>query len=474
MILHAKEMAYPRFRDKLHLQELRRYTLSLGMQRDSLVKFLKPAINKDGDTYFSISSLNELLDNKTANQVLHRTFNVYSAEYNTQVIRKSLHLVINRRLSFVELQEVRSLFEAYESEDLEGMPANEHTIYRILKHCGRSIAPLKLQHQLKKMKDDVDTAGRLQFYELLDIIPYTTYIKDIEVPLELFDGTAKDSQKLYKIDNFHNFLYTHDEKVKKELDKDYRHIISRAIYSEQGPKVKGREKLIEHTRQDQLEEESRLSYQALKEAVRHSSSIVALSRGGKVLRDSISRATTKTHVTTPTKNVFICDEPPRTIDKPKHILEPLILQKDIDKQDALMEDLEWEMINNAEKYNVSVKKKLDELKTKKKYRDNRHIFSQPPSTAPGKNVDIYAIRPSRPSTVTDAYDLYSTFEDDNSFRTKLTSSGTIDMVDDTDTAVSDEQPVFRDITLDQEYQTRKQILLEKVKLIKQGKRLVDL
>ena len=64
------------------------------------------------------------------NQVLHRTFNVYSAEYNTQVIRKSLHLVVNRRLSFTELQEVRSLFEAYESEDLEGMPANEHTIYR--------------------------------------------------------------------------------------------------------------------------------------------------------------------------------------------------------------------------------------------------------------------------------------------------------------------------------------------------------
>ena len=55
---------------------------------------------------------------------------MYSAEYNTQVIRKSLNLVMNRRLSFTELQEVRSLFEAYESEDLEGMLANEHTIYR--------------------------------------------------------------------------------------------------------------------------------------------------------------------------------------------------------------------------------------------------------------------------------------------------------------------------------------------------------
>ena len=64
-------MVYPRFRDKLHLQELRRYTLSLGMQRDSLIKFLKPTVNKEGDAYFNISSIYELLDNKTANQVFY-------------------------------------------------------------------------------------------------------------------------------------------------------------------------------------------------------------------------------------------------------------------------------------------------------------------------------------------------------------------------------------------------------------------
>ena len=318
----------------------------------------------------------------------------------------------------------------------------------------------------------MDTVGRLQFYEFLDILPFTTYLKDIEVPMELNDGTAKDSQKLYKIDNFHNFLYTHDEKVKKQLDKDYKHLISRATYSEQGPKLKGREKLIEHTRQDQLVEESRVSYQALKDAVRHSNGIIALSRGGQLLRESTSRNTTKTCLTTPPTNVT-CVEPAIILEKQKHLLEPLILQKDIEKQDALMEDLEWEMINNTEKYKVSIKKKLDELKAKKKYRDNRHIFSQPPSTAPRRTGETFAVRPSRPSTVTDAFDIYSTFEEDNSFRTKLTSSGTIDMVDDTDT-VSDDQPLYRDITLDQDYQARKQVLLEKVKLIKQGKRLVDL
>ena len=341
-----------------------------------------------------------------------------------------------------------------------------------MKHCGRSIAPLKLQHQLKKMKDDVDTVGRLQFYEFLDILPFTTYIKDIEVPMELNDGTAKDNQKLYKIDNFHNFLYTHDERVQKQLDKDYRHIISRAAFSEQGPKSKGRVKLIQHTKQDELEAESRVSYQALKDAIRQSDSIIALSRGGQLLRDTTSRGTDKTSLTTPRKEV-VCEAPAITVITPKPILEPLILKKDLEKQDALMEDLEWEMINNTEKYKVSIKKKLNDLKTQKKYRENSQMFSYPPSTAPRRTGDLFAARPSRPSTVTDAFDIYSTFEEDNSFRTKLTSSGTIDMIDESDT-VSDELPVYRDITLDSGYQARKQVLLEKVKLIKSGKRLVDL
>ena len=67
---------------------------------------------------------------KTKLQVLHRTFNVYSAEYNTQVIRKALLLIMSRRITLDELQELRSLFEAYESEDLEGMVANEQTVFR--------------------------------------------------------------------------------------------------------------------------------------------------------------------------------------------------------------------------------------------------------------------------------------------------------------------------------------------------------
>lgn len=322
------------------------------------------------------------------------------------------------------------------------------------------------------MKDEVDTFGRLQFYEFLDIIPYTTYIKDIDIPLELNDGIAKDNQKLYKIDNFLSFLHTDDERIRKQLDSQYRHIISRAISTEQGPKSTKREKLIEHTRQNELEVESRVSYEALKDALRYSNKEVSLSKGGKVLGENVSQCTTRAKLTESQMSQSDV-ETPTVVQKQKPLLEPIILKKDMEKQDALIEDLEWEMINNTEKYKISFRKKLDELKNRKKYRETRSVFSQPPSTAQHPPSDMFAMRPSRPSTVNDVFDIYSTFEEDMSFRTKLTSSGTIDFGDETDTT-SEEQPVFRDITLDQNYQARKQILLEKFKLIKQGKRLVDL
>ena len=57
------------------------------------------------------------------------------------------------------------------------------------------------------MRDEVDIAGRLQLYEFFDIIPLSTYISNIEINEELNSGTAKDSQMLYKIDNFYNFLF---------------------------------------------------------------------------------------------------------------------------------------------------------------------------------------------------------------------------------------------------------------------------
>lgn len=322
------------------------------------------------------------------------------------------------------------------------------------------------------MKDEVDTFGRLQLYEFLDIIPYTTYIQQIEVPMKLYGGTAKDHQKLYKIDNFHTFLFTHEEKVKNKLDKDYRHIISCSIYSDDTPKLAtSYQKMIQNDKQDALEAESKRSYEDIKNALRHSNNILSMSKGGQLLK-SPSRKQSLKNSRLNIDPVSTTNSQQLPVSKAKLLLDPLITEKDMEKQSALMEDLEWEMINNAEKYKNSVEKKIEELKTKKKYREARTLFSQPTSTGARRTGDMFAVRPSRPSTVTDAFDIYSTFEEDVSFRTKLTSSGSVDLDRDEIETVSDE-PSFRDITLDDDYKARKQILLEKVQLIKEGNRLVD-
>ena len=344
----------------------------------------------------------------------------------------------------------------------------------MLKHCGRCIAPLKLQHQLKKMRDEVDLAGRLQFYEFLDIIPHTTYISDIDVSTELNTGTVKDSQSLYKIDNFHKFLYTHDEKVKHQLDKDYKRLISRAVFSEPTAKKERNFPLIQNDKQSALEMESRTSYETLKSALRHSNTTVALSRSGRAKRENVITDSQKcdddlASTSPPVESVL--SQSDKSI---KSLLEPLIVDKDIVRQDALMEELQWEMLNNTEKYKHSIKKTLDELATRRKYRDNRPIFSQPLSTAIPGTSDMMS-KASRVSTATDVFDMFSTFEEDASIATKATSSGTIDIVQSVDIDNEFKEAYeFHDLTNDPGYQARKIILLERAKMIIQGKRLVEL
>jgi len=323
------------------------------------------------------------------------------------------------------------------------------------------------------MKEEVETAGRLQLFEFLDIIPYSTYIKEIEVPMELNSGTAKDSQSLYKVDNFHTFLYTLDEKVKKQLDKDYKHVISRSVCADLGPKSKNRINMIQRDTQSAFEIDSKAQFRSIKNSLRHSNNIISQSRSGrlqteksrKLSDEEEAEALLKLNQNALLDNCLVKLEG-------RSSMTPLISGKDLEKQSALMEELEWEMINNTEKYKVAIGKKLEELKAKKKFRENRNLFSQPPSTA-RRTADIFVTRASRPSTVNDAFDLYSTFEEDASFRTKVTSSGTMD-IDEGMGEIDSTDPPFRDITLDEGYQMRKQHLLGKVKLIRQGKKLVDI
>lgn len=322
------------------------------------------------------------------------------------------------------------------------------------------------------MRDQVDRIGRLQFYEFLDIIPHTTYISDVEIPTQLNTGTVKDSQSLYKVDNFYKFLYTNDEKVKHQLDKEYKALISRAIFSDPSPKKERKMAIIQNSKQKELVHESRASYETLKNALRHSNNIVSLSRSGRANIENDSGASLKEKEDKTPPSTPVTSDPFSSLKTPNKLLEPLIVDKDIVRQAALMEELQWEMLNNEEKYKHSIKKTIDDMALRRKFRD-RTIFSQPLSNPNRRTAEMMS-KASRASSATEAFDFFSTFEEDASLATKATSSGTIDCVPTDTENESKEAPIFHDLTHDPDYQARKQMLLEKVKLIQQGNRLVDL
>eukprot|EP00116_Pleurobrachia_bachei_P006457 sb/3466719/ len=320
------------------------------------------------------------------------------------------------------------------------------------------------------MRDEVDIAGRLQLYEFFDIIPLSTYISNISIHGELNSGTAKDSQMLYKIDNFYNFLFTHDEKIKTQLDKDYKALISRAIRAGQPPKTKERGKIIESTAQKAVEVESRSSFRDIRQVLRHSNNIIALSRSGQMSKHKASpepEARTEVSQISPS----IPSRPGTAASEPSNmVVPPLISKKDLERQNALIEDLHWEMLNSSERHAHSLDKILDELKAKKAYRETRTIFSA--SAARRTTADVYF--GPRGSTANDPFDAYSIFDDDISFPTTSQSLGVIGAGSEGDeegeNREEDAEPLFVDITATEEYQKRKNSLLKRAETIKKGHR----
>lgn len=461
-------MSYPRYRNELAARELKRFSSCLGMQEDSFLKYLTP-IEKNKQTMYTLLNFYEVLDNKTANQLLHRTYNVYNAEYNTNVLRKSMQLLLQRKITFNELHEMRSTFEAFESDDYEGMPTTEHFIFRLLTLCGRSISPLQLQHQLKKMKEFADTVGRLQFYEFLEIIPLTTPMANVTVNDQLVDGRAKDEQSLYKIDDFYNFLYTKDQKVRNVLDKDYRKALQTSYFDiKYSPKIRENVQLINRENSSVLVTQSKDDYRNIKKKLTLSNSMMKISRRGREVPPQTP------FVEDVDGTVELCEETKEENEPHPRLLNPIIQEKDLENQSTLMKELEWEMINNVEKYRIGVQNKIQESRVKKKFRINSNIFSHPPSTA-RKTADIINVKISRPSTVdgtvaaTDTFDYISSYaadDDDYSIQTKSST-----------TVVGDDSPQpqsgvdgWRDISLDPGYQNVKNRIMQKVFALQKGEK----
>nr|XP_054761982.1 uncharacterized protein LOC129268456 isoform X1 [Lytechinus pictus]XP_054761983.1 uncharacterized protein LOC129268456 isoform X1 [Lytechinus pictus] len=215
--MHLK---YPHSKKFLTWEELSCLTSALGYPNGTLRNCIPDdhIIRKDGVSYREIL---KLIDLKYFNEALHLSVNMHTADYNINVLRKSMNLINHKFLTFDELSDVRVAFQVYEAGDMKGMIIDKHTLMRTLKLCGRTIAPLKLIHRVKHMEERLDEPGRIQFYEFLDLIVLCYLSKDVVVPDPRVGPMEKTWRKLFELDDFQRVFSTSDEKLEDQLNREF-------------------------------------------------------------------------------------------------------------------------------------------------------------------------------------------------------------------------------------------------------------
>ncbi|XP_071491280.1 uncharacterized protein [Diadema antillarum] len=215
--MHLK---YPHTSKFFTWEELSCLTSALGYPNGTLRRCI-PAdhmIRKDGVSY---REMLKLIDLKYFNEALHLSVNMHTADYNINVLRKSMNLLNHKFLTFDELNDVRVAFQVYEAGDIKGMIIDKHTLMRTLKLCGRTIAPLKLMHRVKHMEERLDEPGRIQFYEFLDLIVLCFLTKDVVLPETKCGPLDKTWRKLFELDDFDKVFSTWDERLEEHLDREF-------------------------------------------------------------------------------------------------------------------------------------------------------------------------------------------------------------------------------------------------------------
>ena len=321
------------------------------------------------------------------------------------------------------------------------------------------------------MRDYVDVVGRLQFYEFLDIIPYTTLLKRINISHKHQGAILKDNQELYKLDDFLEILATDDERVRDKLESDYRNVLHKSFNVSYTLKTRGRPQLVYTSDQHAKEIRDRIELTDLKKLLKSSNDVVTSSKN--------SRAITKPKLPNPPIEDGLIIAPNRLPEIGKNsdvtrvqVANRIVTESDVHHQENLMRSLQWDIINNDEKYRQLMEKKVEEIKNRKKYRENRNITTIHIPT--GSHVRDYVHRTtSRPSTINKTFGsisrpstincaLFTDSEEEESPRTVSTPQKK-DIL-----TVPVSQP------LDLSYEYRRNKILEKVKLVKSGKRLIDI
>ncbi|KAI8502781.1 hypothetical protein Bbelb_194830 [Branchiostoma belcheri] len=212
-------LTFPKRKGYYTWEELRCLARALGYQVDVFERVVPDFA--EGEPGVSFRQVSRLMELNFFNEAFHLTYNLHTAHYNCQLIKKCLVLLDHRFLNFQEIHEIRVAYVAYEHHDMHGMIINEKALLRTLKMCGRTVAPLKLMHRVKHLKENYEAKGRIQIYEFMDLLILCKMWDDVNVKDTRVKGPDKNWRRLYQMDKVKEVFHTYDEKVFELLNKEF-------------------------------------------------------------------------------------------------------------------------------------------------------------------------------------------------------------------------------------------------------------
>ncbi|XP_019645774.1 PREDICTED: uncharacterized protein DDB_G0284459-like [Branchiostoma belcheri] len=212
-------LTFPKRKGYYTWEELRCLARALGYQVDVFERVIPDFA--EGEAGVSFRQVSRLMELNFFNEAFHLTYNLHTAHYNCQLIKKCLVLLDHRFLNFQEIHEIRVAYVAYEHHDMHGMIINEKALLRTLKMCGRTVAPLKLMHRVKHLKENYEAKGRIQIYEFMDLLILCKMWDDVNVKDTRVKGPDKNWRRLYQMDKVKEVFHTYDEKVFELLNKEF-------------------------------------------------------------------------------------------------------------------------------------------------------------------------------------------------------------------------------------------------------------
>ena len=171
MIADMSLLLEPSFTSKkghFSLKELRILAVELGYDRHLFERRIKVV---PSDRLISEKEVCSWLDIKMFDRDLDYVYNRYDADYNVKIIKRAMHHIHCRTLSFKELSKCRQIYEILTVECPQGINIKDiNRVLELLKLLDKILPPSKLRHILKVKAHQLDNARLLKLHDIFDIV----------------------------------------------------------------------------------------------------------------------------------------------------------------------------------------------------------------------------------------------------------------------------------------------------------------